>query len=102
MVDLNSPEYDNLHLRIDRYGGTYSGGRWVCSVGNNVWAIEAGDVECSNFWYECYERTRRLEEGVAVGVGETPEEAVIMAFKSVETGFAEIKEKPIWVRGHRG
>jgi len=52
---------------MDRYGGCYSGAKWVAwnkhaePEGSN-----GGDVECSTFWYE-------LDE--PFGKGATPQEA---------------------------
>lgn len=61
-----------LTVTMDRYTGSYSGGKWT------AWNLEPSeipvevfedDVSCGNFWF--------LNEGrIKVGKGETPNEAI--------------------------
>lgn len=60
----------------DRYGGAYSGGKWIACPGDVFWSttnflekfreIWSDDVSCSMWWDEHKDD---------VGVGQTPEEA---------------------------
>ena len=70
MLDVDS--IYPLTVTMDRYTGSYSGGKWT------AWNLEPSeipvevfedDVSCGNFWF--------LNEGrIKVGMGETPNEAI--------------------------
>ena len=68
-------EIDDIHpltIISDRYGGCYSGGKYI-AFNLEPWdvpkAVDGSDSECSNFWWgnDCQE--------FMIGKGETPEEA---------------------------
>lgn len=55
---------------LDRYGGVYSGGKWVAY--NQYFdlvppEVDDGDIECHRFW---------LQNDMPVGRGNTPDEAL--------------------------
>lgn len=59
-----------LTIVSDRYGGAYSGGKWIawpCDGDDVPVAPTEDDVTCHNFWYDF--------EGY-VGKGKTPNEAL--------------------------
>lgn len=68
-----------LTIITDRYGGTYSGGKYLAF--NKEYyeistAVNGEDVECMNFW-KCYSDI--------VGKGNSPKEAVENLVESIET-----------------
>lgn len=61
-----------LTVVLDRYNGTYSGGKWTAwnlRVDCVPIAIMSDDVACCEFW-ECY------SNDYCVGIGNTPDEAI--------------------------
>lgn len=55
LIEKHSGEYPFI-LTEDRYDGTYSGGKWLCSFGVEIEEYEngplAGDGDARNYWYE--------------------------------------------------
>ena len=63
----------------DRYGGTYSDGSWTAwctGVGFLPDGPFSGDGECMTFW-ENNKKENEKGEGYIVGIGNTPDEAVL-------------------------
>lgn len=57
-----------LVVVLDRYNGTYSGGKWTAWNLNYVpWKIDADDTECADFF---------SKNTIVYGRGETPQEAI--------------------------
>lgn len=57
-------------ILTDRYGGTYSGGRWLAfdlSPEEIPFEVDADDVTCYKFW---------KSTDILVGLGSTPDEAL--------------------------
>lgn len=62
-------------IQLDRYSGTYSGGKWIC-IGDDVYVddmengYDEGDSTCQNYWEKV-----KLQNAKCFS-GKTPSEAV--------------------------
>jgi hypothetical protein len=61
----------------DRYGGSYSGGKYTCWWGLDVREeAESDDVTCGGFWYEMKQLNNTPFDGAAIGVGDSIDAAI--------------------------
>jgi len=70
---------------LDRYHGSYSGGKWTAHTGDVPWQVDSGDIECGEFWSDVESRQHLWP----IGIGGSPEEAyndlVAKAEKAADT-----------------
>ena len=82
-----------LTIISDRYDGAYSDGAftaWNLYYNNVPEEIDAGDVECREFW--------ESDHGYIVGKGNTPNEAaedLIKKVQAIEEALAKLEEIPL-------
>lgn len=86
-------KYYPVTIILDRYGGSYAGGEWLCFLGCDPEWSQGGDTDAMDYWDRGYNGELpplgQPDINAGIGVGSTITEAVVLATRSVETGRVE-------------